>query len=249
MKKNIQAIAFDLFDTLIVLRKSAFREALLHLCDLVDGAGFAIDANQFMEVYREEAKKAFQAAMESGQETHNSIWLSTALCRLEHEVTADDPRIGIILTEYFEEFVSYADLIPGTREMLLELQEEYQLGLLSNFTHAPAAYGILSKFELTGFFKTIIVSGDVGFRKPHPQVFSCLLDGLQTPAAETVFIGDNLVDDVQGAKESGLMPIWTTLARHVAKQDGLLLKPLGEAPADVIEIQQWNDLFAILKAF
>ena len=65
--------------------------------------------------------------------------------------------------------------------MLRELREIYPLGLLSNFTHAPAARGLMDHLGLTSFFDVVLISGELGYRKPHPHVFRQLIEALDVP--------------------------------------------------------------------
>jgi len=49
-----------------------------------------------------------------------------------------------------------------------------------------------NKFEINDLFKTIIISGDVGLRKPDKRIFLLLLEKIQSSPEECVFIDDNL---------------------------------------------------------
>ncbi|MEM3011015.1 MAG: HAD-IA family hydrolase, partial [Candidatus Bathyarchaeia archaeon] len=52
------------------------------------------------------------------------------------------------------------------------------------------------------------ISAEVGWRKPHPKIFQEALRRLGAKAEETVFVGDNPIDDVQGAKNVGMKAIF-----------------------------------------
>lgn len=55
---------------------------------------------------------------------------------------------------------------------------------------------------------SIVLCGDVGYRKPHRAAFRRCLDELSTAPTTTVMIGDSLVSDVAGAAECGLPAVW-----------------------------------------
>ena len=78
---------------------------------------------------------------------------------------------------------------------------------------------------MTSFFDAVVVSGQFGYRKPHPRVFLELLDQLGTSKEQTAFVGDNLEADIHGARQMGIQPIWMT---YVQSQKAL--EALG--PAD-----------------
>ena len=88
--------------------------------------------------------------------------------------------------------------------MLSRLKESHFLGLLSNFTHPPAARKIIQQAGLTGFFHVVLISGDLGYRKPHPAVFDRLAEQLNVKKNQILYIGDDPEADVIGAQQAGL---------------------------------------------
>ncbi len=94
-----------------------------------------------------------------------------------------------------------------TPQLLKKLRAKYKLGLVSNFAYAPGFWRILRRFKLTGFFDAIVVSGELGLRKPHEKIFQEALDKLDANPEDAVFVGDSLKADVNGAKKLGLKTI------------------------------------------
>jgi putative hydrolase of the HAD superfamily len=84
----------------------------------------------------------------------------------------DDPRIASAVEAYFSAFLDLVHPIPGTLEMLAALKERYRIGLLSNFTHAPAARKILDRLGLDAHFSGDIDLGRVGLPKAPPRSLS-----------------------------------------------------------------------------
>lgn len=242
--QHIQAIAFDLFDTLITVEQSSRYEAPGRLLNSLQAQGLPVHAETFMPVYREVTQGFVRAAREDGKETHNRFWISTTLQRLGYPIDPDDPRITHTVEAYFSAFLDYAQLLPETLAMLTTLKGRYRLGLLSNLTHAPAARQILERLGLTTFFDIVLISGELGYRKPHPQVFQQLLEQFALPSAHVAFVGDDLEADINGAQAAGLQPIWTTYARAQAGATPLDSAPV--APASIPTIASWNELFTLL---
>jgi putative hydrolase of the HAD superfamily len=54
---------------------------------------------------------------------------------------------------------------------------------------------------------TVVLSGEVGVRKPEPEIFERALTALGAAPAAALFVGDRLVDDVQGAAAAGLATV------------------------------------------
>jgi putative hydrolase of the HAD superfamily len=189
-----------------------------------------------------------EEARRNGRETHNRFWISAALQRLGHAVPPADPRIASAVEAYFSAFLDYAALLPETREMLAALKPRYRLGLLSNFTHGPAAKAILDRLGLAPFLEVTVISGDIGYRKPHWQAFHTFGEQWGLPRAQIAFVGDDVDNDVNGARQAGLHPIWTTYARSlkpVPTTESTLWTANGADPA-VPTVASWRELLTLL---
>lgn len=239
----IKAIGFDLFDTLITVKSLGFREASERLMRSLREQGFHLEDDTFVPVYREVAGQIREAALKQGRETHNRFWISAALKRFGYVVEPDDSRIAAVVDAYFSAFLDHAVLLPETRETLTLLKEHYRLGLLSNFTHAPAVKTILDRLGLTPLLEVVLISGELGYRKPHERVFLELERQFGLPKEQIAFIGDDLEADVNGAQKAGLQPIWTTCAGvpAAASSDAAV----RETPA-VPTIASWEALLTLL---
>jgi HAD superfamily hydrolase (TIGR01509 family) len=62
-------------------------------------------------------------------------------------------------------------------------------------------------FGLAPLLDTIVTSDDVGARKPRPEIFLAACRALGIDPAATVFVGDSLESDVQGAAEVGMTTV------------------------------------------
>jgi putative hydrolase of the HAD superfamily len=234
--QHITAIGFDLFDTLITVAQPSRHEAPARLLRSLQAQGFSIEETTFRPVYREVVQQFLDQARQEGKETHNRFWISATLQRLGYDVQPEDGRIAQAVEVYFSAFIEYARLVPDTLDTLAILKNRYRLGLLSNLTHGPAARQILDCLGLTPFFDTILISGELGYRKPHARVFHALTEQLVVPKEQVAFIGDDLEADVKGAQQAGLQPIWSLHGRPQLPTD----------PA-VPTIASWRELLTLLK--
>jgi putative hydrolase of the HAD superfamily len=73
--------------------------------------------------------------------------------------------------------------------------------------------------ELVPWLDSLVISSEVGYRKPHPQFFQAACDHLGLPPARVLCVGDDVRNDVLGAIRAGLC--------------GLLLDRGAERPADL----------------
>lgn len=98
-------------------------------------------------------------------------------------------------------------VFPEVEEVLKTLQERYQLALLTNGA-ADMQRTKIAGSRLEPFFKTIVISGEVGIGKPDPQIFRLALAPLAARPAEAVMVGDSLFRDIHGAQQAGIKAIW-----------------------------------------
>lgn len=247
--KHITAIGFDLFNTLITVEPRTLNEAIDRLIRSLRQDGFSIEKETFSRAYREAALRFVERARQDGLETHNRFWISAALSDGATPIPPDDARISEAIEHYFSAFYDNCRLIPGTEEMLRTLEKRYTLGLLSNFTHGPAARKILELVGLNPYFKTILISGELGYRKPHPIPFQKLAEGLGAGKDHILYIGDDPDPDIHGAQSAGLRPVWTTYVRDhkVPLIPGTIHSKKERPDFEVPSISNWQDLFSLLE--
>ncbi|GFK95293.1 Pyrimidine 5'-nucleotidase YjjG [Fundidesulfovibrio magnetotacticus] len=99
------------------------------------------------------------------------------------------------------------ELYPGVKNVLDELAPRYRLAALSDAQSAWAVPEMLAA-GLDGYFQPVIVSGDLGYRKPDPRIFQMALDALNLPPQEVLFVGNDMYRDVFGAHRMGMKTVF-----------------------------------------
>jgi putative hydrolase of the HAD superfamily len=245
---GIKAIGFDLFNTLITVEPHALDRAVGILARSLLEEGIEVEFESFHQAHRQAALYHIAETRHDGRETHNRFWISTALKQLGREVEPDDPRIARVIEVYFAAFLEFCHLIPGTKEMLGALRNHYFLGLLSNFTHPPAAKAILDGLGITSLFDAVLISGELGYCKPHALVFQLLAEGLGVEAGELLYVGDDPEPDIDGACNAGIQPVWTTYVRdrRIPLAPGVATEQLEGPHCIAPRISNWDDLLVLL---
>ena len=121
-----------------------------------------------------------------------------------------------------------------SREVLLQLKQQYPMVLVSNFYGNIAT--VLQEFKLDGIFDKIIESAVVGVRKPDPQIFTLGVEALGMRPDEVVVVGDSMDKDIIPAGKAGCHTVWF-------KGEGWTNDPVDESPAGKVI----TDLTQILK--
>lgn len=204
----IKAVIFDYIGTLVNCRGYSMADSEENLHSALVAEGFALEKTSFLQAYELTHKKYRKVRYEQFREVTNSVWVCEALCNLGFKVSADDARVKTALNVFFQDFIDTLELRAGAKKLLAQTQPRCKLGLISNFTHAPVIYKSLRKLDLCKHFNAIVVSEEVGWRKPSPEIFKAALTRLQVRAGEVVYVGDSPIEDVKGAKEAGLTTIF-----------------------------------------
>lgn len=208
----IKAVIFDFIGTLTNVRgyslEASRMTSRMKLYKAVVNAGFKVDAKSFLEAHIQAHEKYRVIRYQKLVEVTNAVWISEALNNLGYETTPDDPQVKTAINISFEDYLNSLELRQCTKRILKMTSTDYKLGLVTNFTYAPVIYVGLRKLDINQFFNAILISDEVGWRKPHPKIFNEALKRLRVSAHETVYVGDSPLEDIKGAKATGMKTVF-----------------------------------------
>lgn len=99
-------------------------------------------------------------------------------------------------------------LIPGTLEVLEQLQGHFRMAIITNGI-TDVQYSRIRLSGLGRYFPFIFTSEAIGVFKPAPGFFDAVFTGIGQPAKENVLvIGDSLSSDIAGGVGYGLDTCW-----------------------------------------
>ncbi len=114
---------------------------------------------------------------------------------------------------FFSIYNDVFSLVPPVLQIMKKLKRNYRLVLLSNTD--VMRYGFIkNKFPEILIFDEYVLSFEVGFMKPHPQIYKEALKKAGFPARECVFIDDR-EENIQAAAKLGINGI------HIGPQTDL----------------------------
>lgn len=70
----------------------------------------------------------------------------------------------------------------------------------------------ISALELEDILDVVVTSGELGIKKPDAAIFLATVQRLGTVLEDCVFCGDNMVADIEPAKNLGMTTIWKSSA-------------------------------------
>jgi HAD superfamily hydrolase (TIGR01509 family) len=138
------------------------------------------------------------------RETINAVYLRASLGQISSRQFWNE--VG--LYEYPQIEKTYLDsqltLDRSFKSMAKRVKKRFRLGLLSNDVSEWSVY--LRKRHHLDCFATVVISGDVGFRKPDPQIYKCFLNSAAAKGRECVFVDDRCRNLI-AAKKLGMKTI------------------------------------------
>jgi len=143
-----------------------------------------------------------------------------------------DEMAHALTAAHMGELRKHVVLHPHHAEVLARLHRRARLAVCSNFSHTDTARAVLAEAGLLTHFDAVVVSMDVGIRKPRAEIFLAALGALGAEPAEALHVGDSLDADVAGAAQLGIRPVWLT--RRVRDPRAALEAHRGARPAHAI---------------
>jgi putative hydrolase of the HAD superfamily len=96
---------------------------------------------------------------------------------------------------------------PATGDVLSRLARSgFVLGTASNYD--SRLHGVIAGKPELSPIQHVIISSEVGWRKPAAEFFAAVCRTVGFPADQILFVGDALINDVQGAQSAGLRAVW-----------------------------------------
>jgi HAD superfamily hydrolase (TIGR01509 family) len=126
-----------------------------------------------------------------------------------HGVDLKDDDLRLFLQASHDVFAAYYLLASSTHALLEALRGRgLKLALVSN-TASPEwlLRPVLEKQGLVERVDAVVLSSEVGKRKPHPAIFERALAELEVRPEVAVFVGDRLDADILGASRVGMKTV------------------------------------------
>ena len=117
------------------------------------------------------------------------------------------PHYSHLIQAYHDHWIdSLGESLAGTVEIMKELKRAgYSLYGLSNWS-AETFPTVRRKHDFFDLLDDMVISGEVGHVKPHPEIFQIMLDKIRRPADECLFIDDAQVN-IEQAQRMGFATI------------------------------------------
>ncbi|OQA85042.1 MAG: Pyrimidine 5'-nucleotidase YjjG [Lentisphaerae bacterium ADurb.Bin242] len=211
---KFQGLIFDINGTLVDILTNEYDDNTYRvLSNLLDYQGIALEPDEIRQFFFELNKRQRRESPEKYPEIDVvaifremvEIHASGFTRSLPREKQGMLPRM---LAEVFRAASRFKlELYPDVETVLASLRPQYRMGAVSD-GQSLWAFPELRAVGLAGFFETVIVSSDLGYRKPDARIFELALAKMGLSPSETLFIGNDMYRDVFGAHEFGMRTVF-----------------------------------------
>jgi putative hydrolase of the HAD superfamily len=136
------------------------------------------------------------------------VWKDKVYAQLVKEFSIIHLNSDDLLNDYIENFkyscVGFLNLIHTLTELK---HHNITLGMITN-GKGKFQLDNIRALGIEDFFDTILVSESINLRKPDPRIFEVALCNLNVAPCEAVFVGDHPINDVEAARNVGMVGVW-----------------------------------------
>jgi putative hydrolase of the HAD superfamily len=199
---SIKVVAFDAVGTLIYAEPSVTAA----YCRIIEETcGLRIEPERVRQVLKARlGQRTDGDQLKTSEETERRFWFE-----LVSEVIDDPKLIQLAFDQIFEHFSlpKHWQCFADVAETLSFLKNRgLRLLLASNFDQR--LYRIQSGLHELQPIDSVVVSSEVGWRKPSPNFFEFICVTEQCKPNEVLFIGDDQRADIEGSLDFGMHSVW-----------------------------------------
>ena len=203
--RKYKHIYFDL-DRTIWDFDSNSKDAFSGIYDKYDLGRFYENFEHFFKVYTKH-NDSLWALYREGKIVKNVLSKLRFEQTLEEVGVKDEELAANIGKDYIELSPTKKQLFPGSHETLAYLKEKYHLHIITN-GFKEVQYKKLNNCELDQYFDKIFISEEIGYKKPHPEIFRYAITSVNARKSESIMIGDDFEVDIMGAKDFGIDQVY-----------------------------------------
>ena len=222
--ENIKSVIFDMYETLFPNSPESWVGVFR---DIVEIQNLPISSHNLWAIWKEK-DKAFRRDRINLQHPSKSPPFRTYFMAWTETFVSTFNELGVVgnadlaarsCIKQMAEKKPFDDTLPT----LNVLSSDFDLGILSNADNAYAL-PLIERYALP--VKCVVTSEIAEVYKPHPGAFKTVLQQIGASPEQSLYVGDNPLDDIWGGNMAGLTTVW--LNRHNASWENTLPKPSYE---------------------
>jgi HAD superfamily hydrolase (TIGR01549 family) len=207
--QDVEAVLFDYGLTLITYTRptEALHRAYTRIAALLGDSRW--DADHLLAAVHDRVDARVAAHEAAGSLEEIDIVATHRDAYRELGIDLPPEQLDMAMREEQEAWWDGIQVAPGAPATLHALRGHgLRLGICSNAPYRPASMRQqLAHVGLLPLVDAAVFSGEVGWRKPAPQIFRAALEALGADPRSTLMVGDRLREDVDGAHAVGMRAV------------------------------------------
>lgn len=211
-KMSCKAIGFDLDDTLY--DRGSFYH---HIFDLMETTIVKTDVNfeSFYEIFQRYSDIEYEKFIREGK-SKDEYKIDRVIDTYKELGLTNGKEIGIIFNALYLYYRNRIEYRKGAENLLKLLKKEgYELFILTN---GPSLYqrNKLNQLEIQKYIREDcwFISDEMHCSKPEKEIFKKVEEEIGYSGSEILYIGDNYVNDIEGANGVGWLSIYLDINQH-----------------------------------
>lgn len=211
---TIKGVTFDLGSTLIEFRGDwgdIFRSLSADLITYLRDHNFNLDFEKFEQRYQEIVAQFYTRGQQDWIEYTAEYTLRYTLAEFGYPDVSEEVLKKGLAAAFAQGELLWRPFGDVYRTLDVLKARGYRIGLISNARDAANVERLIDNAQLRPWLDPIVISANVGVRKPNPHIFQLVLDAWQLPPEQVVMVGDMLGADILGAHNAGMRAVWATM--------------------------------------
>jgi putative hydrolase of the HAD superfamily len=244
--RKIRAVVLDLYDTLVTWDPSSLPTLEWHgrqirstapwlLPKIAEIPNAAIEPDAYLDAYH----AVYAEIIQERAAKEIEITCQERFARTLRRLGVGDGAVDRLAAEFTRVHMAGVRRVTSAPEervwAVRRLAPFFRLGLLSNFDDSRTGREVLFDTGVSHLFDAVIISADVGLRKPNPRIFQRMLEMLDLAPGDLLFVGDTPEHDVMGASRAGMKTAWIRAAKGTLPEGipapDFVIDDLSELPA------------------
>jgi len=120
---------------------------------------------------------------------------------------AGKPSVEELVGEYLDYYPKFSVEISGAKQALESVKAQGMKVCILTNGRSDLQRAVINQLGFSECLDAVVISEEVGFRKPQREIFELALSTLGVEPTEAVMIGDSVTSDVEGALSAGIHAI------------------------------------------
>lgn len=200
-------VLFDFFGTLVDYNPGIHPTAYNAPLQFATRLDVHMKAHEIDELWSQAWHEKESEAIQTGRECSMED-IARRFAMLINREDVASAQIDIFIQEYLDVWARGIQPRVGALDMLAELTDTHHLSIVSNTHSAALVPKLVRLFGFEPHLSAIFTSIEIGWRKPHPNIFTEVLRCLDVAPTQVIFVGDNWEADIDGPAQAGMTPLY-----------------------------------------